>query len=109
MSFAEIKSMDEFNHIMENNNKFFLLKNSTTCPISHEAYKETENFATENEHVPVFYLHVQESRNLSNEIAERFSIKHESPQAILFQLGEVVWHESHWSITNKQLIEAWEK
>lgn len=109
MSFHKIKSMDEWKDVLKKENKFFLLKNSTTCPISREAYKETEEFAIANEEIPVYYLHVQESRALSNEIAEQFQVKHESPQAILFQDGKVCWHQSHWNVTNKSLREAWEK
>ena len=33
-------------------------------------------------------------------------VKHESPQAILFHNGEVVWHASHGAITVESLTRA---
>jgi bacillithiol system protein YtxJ len=53
----------------------------------------------------LYYLHVQEARALSNYIAETYSIKHESPQALLFKDGKVVWDASHWKITYASLQE----
>lgn len=81
----KIDTVEQFDELVKNNSKFFLLKHSLTCPISQAAYKEYEKFAGINQDIPTYYLAVQDSRPLSNEIAERFEIKHESPQAILFQ------------------------
>ncbi|MCD8509996.1 MAG: bacillithiol system redox-active protein YtxJ [Bacillus sp. (in: Bacteria)] len=105
MSFRKVTTFEEFISLHEKYATFFLLKNSTTCPISHEAFKETEKYATENNEVPVFYLNVQESRPLSNEIADRYEVKHESPQLLLFHGNKVAWHESHWKVTKK----VWKK
>lgn len=88
---------------------FLLFKHSSTCPISQAAYEEYETFANENEIVKTYYLVVQEDRSLSNHIAEKFQIKHESPQAILFKNSEPVWHASHWKITFDSLKKAIEE
>lgn len=109
MALKEIHTIEEWNEIVEKEDKFFLLKNSLTCPISHEAFKETEQFAKENEQIPIYYLHVQIARPLSNEIADQFQVKHESPQAILFENGKVIWHDSHWKVTQENLANAWGK
>ncbi|WP_160724027.1 bacillithiol system redox-active protein YtxJ [Bacillus sp. USDA818B3_A] len=101
----KIDTIEQFEELIQNSGTFFLLKHSLTCPISHAAYKEYEKFTGTND-TPAFYLAVQESRPLSNEIAERFEIKHESPQAILFSEGKALWNASHWKITNKSLTEA---
>lgn len=107
MSFRKVLTIKDLNPLFNEHRAFFLLKNSTTCPISHEAYKETEKYADENEDVPVFYLNVQESRPLSNEVAENFQVKHESPQLLLFHGEEIVWHTSHWQVTYKNIDKAW--
>lgn len=109
MRFQKISNMENWSRVVETENKFFLLKNSITCPISQEAFNETEKFAKENVHIPVYYLHVQEARPLSNNIAEQFQVKHESPQALLFEDGKVRWHDSHWEVTKENLTAAWEK
>ncbi|MFZ7944924.1 MULTISPECIES: bacillithiol system redox-active protein YtxJ [Bacillaceae] len=102
----KIESVEQFDQLIANESKFYLLKHSLTCPISHAAYQEYEKFSNENHGVPTFYIAVQDSRPLSNEIAERFQIKHESPQAILFANGEPLWNASHWKITNRSLASA---
>lgn len=102
----KIDSSSQLEDLLKKEDKFFLLKHSLTCPISHAAYQEYEKYATENESVPAYYLAVQEARPLSNEIAEKFEIKHESPQAILIKNGEATWNASHWKITNRSLTSA---
>jgi bacillithiol system protein YtxJ len=102
----KIETTAQFADILNKESSFFLLKHSLTCPISQAAYKEYEKFAAENQGVPTYYLAVQEARPLSNEIAEKFQIKHESPQAILFADGEAKWNASHWKITNRSLENA---
>lgn len=99
----KIETSQQFEELLKREGKFYFLKHSLTCPISQAAYKEYEKFAAENPSVPTYFLAVQESRPLSNEIAERFEIKHESPQAILFANGKAVWNASHWKITNRSL------
>jgi len=36
---------------------------------------------------------------LSNYLAERFSVRHESPQAIVLKNGKCIYHASHLSIS----------
>lgn len=102
----KIDTVEQFENLLKKENKFYLLKHSLTCPISHAAYKEYEKYADENQDFPTYYLAVQDSRTLSNDIAEKFQIKHESPQAILFSNGEASWNASHWKITNRSLANA---
>ncbi|MGM0843900.1 MAG: bacillithiol system redox-active protein YtxJ [Bacillota bacterium] len=99
----KIESIEEFNSLLTDKNKFFFLKHSLTCPISGSAFEEYQKFAKETDEQETYYLAVQESRDLSNHIAETFGIKHESPQAFLFKNGKPVWNESHWRITCKEL------
>jgi bacillithiol system protein YtxJ len=102
----KIDSTEQFDELIKKESKFSLLKHSLTCPISHAAYMEYEKYANEHQDFPTYYLAVQETRQLSNEIAEKFNIKHESPQVILFSKGEVLWNASHWKITNRALSSA---
>ncbi|WP_223590938.1 bacillithiol system redox-active protein YtxJ [Neobacillus bataviensis] len=102
----KIDTVEQFEDLLQKESKFYLLKHSLTCPISHAAYKEYEKYADENQNIPTYFLAVQDSRPLSNDIAEKFQIKHESPQAILFSNGEPMWNASHWKITNRSLANA---
>ncbi|MEH7012446.1 bacillithiol system redox-active protein YtxJ [Neobacillus niacini] len=102
----KIDTLEQFEDLLKQTDKFFLLKHSLTCPISHAAYQEYEKYAGENQGVPTYYLAVQDARPLSNEIAEKFEIKHESPQALLINKGEAIWNASHWKITKRSLTNA---
>src|SRR5579863_225210 len=83
-----------------------IFKHSTQCSISAQAYEEFTQFM---ESVPDLYcgvVLVVEDRKLSNAIAERFGVRHQSPQALLIKDGRCVWHASHWSITPDAISDA---
>ncbi|MGM9927100.1 MAG: bacillithiol system redox-active protein YtxJ [Bacillus sp. (in: firmicutes)] len=84
-----------------------VMKHSSTCPISAEAYEQFQTFTSNTPNLPAVYLVVQEDRELSTYIAEKYHVKHQSPQVILFKNGNVAWHESHWRITVDALAKAY--
>lgn len=87
----------------------WLFKHSLTCPVSAEGLREFESYvATVDEGDPLRFalIEVQPARVVSNEVAERYGVRHESPQALLVEDGEVVWHASHWQITSSSLTAA---
>ncbi|MDQ6599957.1 bacillithiol system redox-active protein YtxJ [Bacillus salipaludis] len=102
----KIETQEQFETLLEKEEKFLLLKHSLTCPVSQAAYQEYQKFADNENSIPAYFLAVQDSRPLSNDIAEKFNIKHESPQAILFTNGEPRWNASHWKITKRSLTDA---
>jgi len=70
-----------------------LFKHSNRCGISSMAKRSLDNL---NQTKLSFYLiDVISDRSISNRVSELFTIKHESPQAILLIGGEVVWSASH--------------
>ena len=87
-------------------NPVIIFKHSTQCPISTQAYEEFIDFAEGLRGLLCGVVLVIEDRKLSNGIAERFHIRHESPQALLIKDGRPIWHASHWSITTDSLTEA---
>ncbi|GLB58540.1 bacillithiol system redox-active protein YtxJ [Cytobacillus sp. NCCP-133] len=102
-------SNEAFDQAVKSGDQLLLLKHSSTCPVSGAAYGEYESFVNEHKEVNATYLVVQEDRPLSNHIAETFHIKHESPQVILFNNGDIAWHASHWNITYDSLKQALEE
>ena len=70
-----------------------LLKHSMTCGISSGVYREVENVAAD-----INLVVIQTHRDLSNEIAARTGVRHESPQAIVLRDGRPVYHASHYDI-----------
>ena len=95
-NFIEINSNEELNRLFEQSNDkpVVLFKHSLTCPISAGVHQEISN-ADADVHMVV----MQHARNVSNEIAERTGIRHESPQAIVLKNGKPVYHASHYDVT----------
>jgi bacillithiol system protein YtxJ len=109
MSLIQLHNEQDWNLVKDQKKRIIVMKNSTTCPVSHEAFKEYQKFAEGHENETIYYLNVQDSRPLSNALAEQTGIKHESPQVLILEGDEVVWHASHWNITNKKLVQALEQ
>jgi bacillithiol system protein YtxJ len=84
-----------------------LFKHSRTCGISCEALDELHAHI-EGAAAGAAYklITVQSHRRISDEVAARFGIRHESPQAILLRDGQPVWTGSHFKITARQLDSA---
>jgi bacillithiol system protein YtxJ len=105
MSQNQLHSTQELDQFVAGEGKRLLFKHSTICPISTAAYEEFQSYLSAEE-VPAAVILVREDRPVSNEVAERFGIKHESPQIFLLENGEVKWHSSHWKITKGAIEEA---
>ena len=106
----QITTLQELDSIWEyaKQQKVLLFKHSTTCPISANASEQVRQFSQTVEGVgtKIAVVHVIEDRPISNEIANRLQIKHESPQAFLIYQEKVIWHASHWKITKGAILEA---
>lgn len=83
-----------------------LYKHSHRCGICIRSRKQMEKFSSQNPEVPVLQVDVVRDRELSNSIADRFEIRHESPQAIVVRRGEPLWNGSHSSVTADRLNEG---
>lgn len=87
----------------------FIFKQSTTCPISAEAFDEYQTFLGSQDDVETYFVKVRETRDVSNQIAEETGVQHQSPQALLIKDREAIWHTSHSKITNDSLTAALEQ
>ncbi|MCM0059846.1 MAG: bacillithiol system redox-active protein YtxJ [Algoriphagus sp.] len=82
-----------------------IFKHSTSCSISSMALDRLlRNWKTEDaDKITPYYLDLIAFRSLSNLVAERFGIPHESPQVLLIQKGKVTYHESHYGISYSEI------
>ena len=81
-----------------------IFKHSTTCPISSMAKRRLEqNWAVT---ASPYFLDLIRHRSISNEIADRLNVVHESPQIILVKDGKAIYDESHLDISVDSLTEA---
>lgn len=99
-NFIELNSIEKLEKLFEESNKkaVVLFKHSVTCPISFGVYQEVAEVEAD-----VNLVVVQKARHISNEIAGRTGIRHESPQAIVIRNGKAVYHASHYDITAQDI------
>lgn len=84
-----------------------LFKHSPRCGISAQAHEELgEWLASLPSAPPVFVVSVREHRDVSSAIAERFGVRHESPQVLLVADESVRWHGSHFHVNVRELQAA---
>lgn len=106
MPFTELNAAEDLDRLFAESGEraVVLLKHSLTCPISYAAYEEMSLL----KETPISLVIVQDARSISDEIARRTGVRHESPQAIILRAGEAVWHASHYDITKSSVMRALE-
>lgn len=77
-----------------------IFKHSTRCPVSRMALKGFENeYSIEEGSAKPYFLDLIAHRDVSNEIASRFKVIHQSPQVIVIKNGQDVYNTSHDDIS----------
>lgn len=94
----QLTTRDAVDSVLEQDTAI-LYKHSTHCPISAAALQEVERFRRTDSRAPIYLVDVIAHRDVARYVAERTGIRHESPQAILLQDGEPMWHASHFNVT----------
>ena len=99
---AEIESKSQTDTIA-------IFKHSTSCGISRMMLKSFQNelsgkidFKADN----IYILDLLRYREISNAIAQKWHIQHESPQLLVIRKGAVIHHSSHSSISAEALSES---
>jgi len=83
--------------------KIVIFKHSNTCGTSREAKGEVDSFVESHPGVDTYMVVIQEQRSVSNQIAEKLGIPHESPQLLVVEDGKVAAHWSHWEIKKEEM------
>ncbi|HFS66691.1 MAG TPA: bacillithiol system redox-active protein YtxJ [Flavobacteriia bacterium] len=74
-----------------------IFKHSTRCGISRSVLKAFEK-QFKDLHADFYYLDLLNHRDISNEIASRYNVVHQSPQLLILKDGKVVKHDSHYNL-----------
>ncbi|MFT4970237.1 MAG: bacillithiol system protein YtxJ [Chitinophagales bacterium] len=77
-----------------------LFKHSTSCGISLHSKHNLESAWDINEKdLDFYYLDLLNHRDISNEIAQRYNVVHQSPQVVLLKEGKAIFDTSHNAIS----------
>ena len=99
---TDLNQLDEI-ALISTDKPAVIFKHSTRCGISRMVLGKFERELDFPDDVALYFLDLLEYRNISNEIADRFGIYHQSPQLILIKDGKVTYHTSHDGISASQL------
>lgn len=77
-----------------------IFKHSISCGLSAMArYQLERDWDFSDEELSFYYLDLINYRSVSNEVADRFGIIHQSPQIIVLKDGKAVYNTSHHKIS----------
>lgn len=105
IAWRKLTDLGLLNEIVELSNEkpVLIFKHSTRCSISRYSLKQFENdFELEDRIIP-YYLDLLNHRDISNAIAERFGVFHQSPQIIVIKDGKAIFDTSHESIDARKI------
>ncbi len=84
-----------------------IFKHSPTCGVSAQAHESIlELLAGVPPEADWYVVSVRANREISSAIAERFGVRHESPQVLIIDAGKVVWQASHFRVTGSAILQA---
>ncbi|RED98898.1 bacillithiol system redox-active protein YtxJ [Marinoscillum furvescens] len=83
-----------------------IFKHSTRCSISGAALNRLERKWDEAEThgTKTYLLDLIAHRDVSNEIASRYGVDHQSPQVLVIQNGSCIYDNSHFGISYDELL-----
>lgn len=109
MRWNNIDNLNQLDFIDEESKTkvILILKHSTTCSISKMALNRLEsNWKEEfSQEIKPFFLDLLSFRKISNEIAARYDVIHESPQVLIISNGKAIYNESHSGIRLSEILE----
>lgn len=97
MNWKHLESINQLDTAIIESNEMpvVLFKHSTRCSVSLMVKRMLESQWSHGENLKAYYLDLINHRDVSNEIATRFGIEHESPQVVVLRNGKVVHSASH--------------
>jgi bacillithiol system protein YtxJ len=104
INWIPLTDLGQLSDIQNNSEKPVLLfKHSTTCSISRMALKNFENEFDLQDKIDTYFLDLLNFRAISNEIATKFGVTHQSPQILLIKDGVSIYDSSHDRIDTQEL------
>ncbi|MGZ3920636.1 MAG: bacillithiol system redox-active protein YtxJ [Bacteroidia bacterium] len=104
---TDLKQLDSIDEESKNG-KILILKHSTRCSISNTALNRLER-SWKDEHAETlkpYYLDLLNYRHISNAIAARYGLEHESPQVLVISNGKYIFSQTHSEIRLEEILQA---
>lgn len=101
---TRLEQLDEINE-ESNKQPVAIFKHSTSCGVSRMVLNRFEQALSEKGEgdTKLYFLDLLSNRQVSNTIAQKWGVRHESPQLLIIKQGKVVDHSSHADISASAL------
>lgn len=105
INWIDLTDLGQLNQIIQDSAEkpVVVFKHSTRCSVSRMALKQFENEFNLMDEVDTYFLDLISYRDVSNEIASRFQVVHQSPQLVLIKDGKSIYDASHSDIDALEL------
>lgn len=100
LDWRPLSDLGQLNEIVHESHEkpIVLFKHSTRCGISRAVLKQFEKEYDLEDEIVLYYLDLLNHRDVSNEVASRFGVVHQSPQLLLIVNGKAIYDASHSDI-----------
>ena len=95
---TKLTTKEQLNQILSSENKVLIFKHSTRCSISSMALNNFEREFKRDEKIETYFLDLLQHRDISDAIAEKANVYHQSPQVIVFENEKSIYDASHGQI-----------
>jgi bacillithiol system protein YtxJ len=106
MKCTPLETADALQQITDADHYTVILKHNTTCPISKGVLTRLQ---ADDANIPgidaIHVLDLHAHRDISDDIASRFGVPHQSPQILLVKGGRCVYHEWGYDIDAEKVAE----
>ena len=105
LPWIQLTSLEQLDAIAESSKvkPQVVYKHSSTCGISRMVLNMFSESYDMDLDIDLYFLTIQQHRDVSNAIQDKFEVRHESPQLLVVKNGEVVFHTSHGAISDTDL------
>lgn len=99
-NFHKLNTLERLDELFDESHRrpVVVFKHSNSCGISAHLFEEIGGVEGD-----INVVIVQESRDVSNAIAERTGFRHHSPQAFVLKDGRAVYQASHYAIDPEKI------
>lgn len=102
----QIAEVDDLSH-NPNLKGVLYFKHSPRCIVSSFALRAfTKEWDFNENEIPIFMVDVVAHRNVSQQIAAHYDVRHESPQILLIKNGKCIGNDSHQRASVKN-VKSW--
>lgn len=110
MDWKHLTSVEQLDDIIESSKEKpqLLFKHSTRCSVSTFAKRILNSEYSDDvaAKIDCYYLDLISFRDVSNAIADKLNVMHESPQIVLLKDGKAIFNASHSSISLESAVAA---